>query len=567
MTDLMNGEPWFVATKYDPWVPKSLMPTYEALQTAPVPEHRLQDVPRRVRSWDVSRPVNYGYSEDYLSHAPVKLAGGGDLSLRRGTDEGRPLVLDPPKPPPVIPGLVGMLVEQAWQSAPFQVAEVAVASALSTMAVLCSRSYLHGTLGLSLYLLVLAQTSTGKSFGYAANDKLQSALANEFRNVELKKDVAETIDHMIIGEVGSAQGLAQQMPISPSTLFHADEYVDTIKEAARPNPPSNIAQIFAEIKRIVENANADRVYRGRKYSKRSSTIPDEVDVFMASLSILATGTPEGFRNALSDNLLTSGFMPRFTILEYEGGLTRRNEDVRRKIDPQLLDNLVLLYTRISETGPNREGNTKYGVKATLVDVQPHDHRADKKLEWFDNKCYRRIEDATENGLPVAGMWARAKEHVRQIASLIAIGCCDPRSSKEPAIELEHVEVAINIVSPSLERLSSKYERGDVGLEDSAREAAVREQIVKILSGGFEKISKISGAKEEIIDLGWIQLPILKQRCKNLAAFKDHKMGFANAFNNTIRNMAEMNEFKQVNYEKIENIKKITIKCLTDIVTR
>lgn len=527
--DMPTGAIWFDASKIEPWnvkfdVEAAYGPYETQAYTAGPIEYE-------------QAPFVFSPSIPAYVQAPQPLRVNGVHH-----DPGRPVDFDPPIPPMEIPGLVGKLVKQAWESAPHQVAEVAIASALSAMSVLSARAYRHGSLGLSLYLLVLAKTSTGKSFGYKANDAWQTAALNHYRKIPPPNHIRvkpriEAMEEMIIGEIGSAPGLADHMPRSPTTLFHADEYVDTIKEMARPNCNQNLAQIRSELLRLMEMSGPGRVYRGRKYSKRNTTATDSVNVFMASLTILATGTPEAFYSDMTDALLTSGFLPRFTIMEYEGGLTQRNNNVRRNLDPEMMTEILSLYDKTHEIGIHLTGDDGF-----VIDVQAKDEPAAAALEWFDNVCYREIEAANKDGSPTAGLWSRAKEHVRQIASLIAIGV----NRHVPKIEAEHVHMAIKIVRPTLDKIAAKVTKGETGIGDHRLEAEVKKAILRQLEGKW-----LPGTKPELIEQGFVQLYPIKSFCTKLAVFKTHRIGANSAFEAIITSMSKYGTIKLVDVNGIK----------------
>lgn len=472
-------------------------------------------------------------------------------------DPGRPLDEFPEPVPPIrIPGMVGELVDQCWHSAPFQVAEVAIASALSTMSLLTARTYRHGSIGLSLYLMLLAKTSVGKSFMYSANDKWFNQLLHHYRNMPgaMKRagdDRAKLLSGMIIGEVGSAQGLQAHIGENPALLIHADEYVEHIRMMAQPNPPPHLAQIRAELLKLMEMAGPGRIYRGRKYSKRSNT-PESVDVLSASLSILASGTPEQFYDELTPTLLTSGFLPRFTILEYEGGISKRNMHIRDSIDPKLFNNISYMF----DVAYNKSLNIT-GDKNDFIDVQPVNQTAAEYLTWFDNICTREAQNANDVGSNMAGMWSRAKEHMRQIACLIAIG----RNPHVPTIDVGDIEIAIKIIRPSIDKIGRVVIEGEIGNGDDRLEAEIKKFIRK-MADGWHGMKGYPGINKDLIQQGYFQSAAVRNYCMHLASFKQHRLGSSVAFENTMNSLIKYGVVKpvDVNMTSAHGAKRV-VKCI------
>lgn len=536
VTLIPNSEIWFDAASYEPWRPKLTIQNAGEIDEA------------------VWHPLNGNTNHSDAIAAIVKSEINASFSKQieyNISDPGRPLDFADPVPPMQIPGLVGELVAHTWNAAVHQVAEAAIASALSTMSLFCSRSYRHGSMGLSLYLLLLAQTSTGKSFAYSANDTRFNAMINRYLSFAPPKHGAgklraDTLKAMVMGEMGSAQGLAQQMPVSPSTLAQLDEYVDHIRLMASPNPPAHLSQIRAELLKLMEMSGPGRIYRARKYSKRSTngTNDDSVDVISASLSILATGTTEQFYDELSATLLTTGFLPRFTILEYSGGLTKRNSNIQNTVSDTLLNNLCFLFDRYVNLN-----DTLVGAAGEFIDVQAADKEAADYLEWFDNVCYREVQTANENRTYMAGMWSRAKENVRKIACLIAIGC----NPVAPRITSECVGIAINIVRPSIDKIQAKIVGGEIGTNDDRLEAEVKRVIKKMMLRGFPAFKGYAAAKEEFFLAGIYPQSIIRNCCMHLAPFKTHKLGSSRAFDNTMRDM--------INYGIVKAVDANGMKCV------
>lgn len=535
----MTSQPWFNA---EVWEPYKFKPT-------PVP-FILPDEIKNAFNGPLGRPIEPQPATYQPAYVPAAHEG-----IAAAEDEGAPLNLAPPVPPPAIPGLVGELVAHAWQSASAQIAEVAVASALSAMSLLCSRTYRHGTLGLNLYLLVLAQTSTGKSFGFRANDNWMNALQQRFEGIkpphsEEAKKRLEVLRKMIMGEIGSAQGLSHHMAESPSTLAHLDEYVQMIQLMNRVNCPAHISQLRAEILRLMEMSGPGRIYRGRKYSKRSGQ-PEEIDVLMASFSILATGTPEDFYDDISANLLTNGFLPRFTILEYEGSITQPNLSPITQPPAELIDKLMFIFNQNYLTAQTLTGNIK-----EIIDCVPNES-GKQRLQWFDNVCMRRTIEANEKGWPSAGLWARAKDHVRQVASLIAIGV----NPTMPTIDGSHVDIAISIVRKNVDKLSDKVSNFEIGIGDDRRIGEIRKIMAKMYALGWNKYRNMPGVRRDHIDNGLITISAVRNYCVRLAPFKNHPLGSNRAFDDALNAMVKYGEVQQVT---VPNEKAFVVKLNLDV---
>lgn len=470
------------------------------------------------------------------SQPPLELASTASLTFTRAKRQ-----LDAVAPPMAIPGLVGELVDYCWHSANYQVAEPAIASALATMSLLASRAYRHGTLGFNLYILTLAQTSTGKSFGYSANDRWLNAIYNRFMEVRGPNSVeakrrAEHIKKMIITNPGSAQGLKQHISENPSVLWHADEYVEQIKLMSHHNPPANVAQIRAELLQLFEMSAPGRNYRGAAYSKRGSRqVEVEKDVLSASLSILATGTPEAFYDDLAPNLLTSGFMPRFILMEYTGNIPRRNSKPVIEPSVALVDKLSILFNYQYEKSQQLTGNIE-----EPVNVQPANAEVEHWLDTFEEFCILEAHAANESGMPTAGLWSRCPAHVRKIASLIAIGC----NYQCPQITKEHVEIAVNIVRPGVERLCAKFKNGEVGIDDDRRVNDLRTLLGKMFLNP-DKYKGYPGVKAHLIESGLFQRYTMSNICSKMASFKGHKMGSTKAFEETFNLMLRNGEIETV----------------------
>lgn len=515
---------WFNPADYEPWQPKlrlDHMPSVTIDWSVPT-----QDAPKPIQAAPSALPL--------LPYQPATPAPSPVAKTARHAE---------PVPPMQIPGLVGDLVAHTWNYSVHQVAEAAIASALSTMSLLCGRSYRHGTLGLSLYIMLLARTSTGKDFAYKANTLRFNKMHEYYKHMTpLSKDYkfgelfSEQLEKMVRGEIGSSQGLEQSFSESPNMLFHLDEYVENLRLMSQANPPPHTAQIKNALLRLFNHSGPGSSFKAPVYSKRNSAAPVLKDILSASLSILAAGTPEQFYNELSPQLLTSGFIPRFLILDYPGEITRKNPNPIYDCSPELIQTMVNYQFNAYNIDKNITGKVE-----DFIDVQG-DSDATAYLEELDVWCIDQANIAGRTGTNMDGMWSRAKEYIRKVSSLIAVGV----NPHMPTITIEHIEIAKKIVFPAVLKINHKITTGQIGFGDDRCESEIKRMIEDMLLKGFYGLRYMSGIKKELIDANMIQLSLLKNKCLLLAAFKSNqRMGARKAFDEAIKSLCDSRIIKRV----------------------
>jgi hypothetical protein len=508
------SKPWFVAADWEPWVWK---PHIEPIKLEPAPKHYLN-----------------GHSHAAAQSA-IQLAPEG-----YGADAA-------PIPPMVIPGLVGELVDLCWRSSAYQIAEVSIASALSSMSLLCARSYHFNGRGLNLYLLVLAKTSMGKSFANQSNENWHEKLLKHFEDIkpsaaghfEYGQRCVKVLKGMLRGNIGSASGLAHHLAENPSTLHYLDEFVNKIKEMGDPRCSPHLTEIRDELLNLVEKAGPSKTYRSRIYSKRVANAVNIPDVKSAALSILATGTPKAFYEAIDDVLLENGFIPRFTILDYEGSLSWPNQKIDRTIPDHTFEQLKWLLMNMV----NIDIKLAAGEAEPFIPVEITPEGKDR-LHQFEVYSWNVQRSASLSDQPHIGLWSRATMHVSQIASLIAIGC----NVALPTITADHVDIAIAIVKPNLDKLTFKVVGHQIGTGDDRLVTELRLHIARVFVGGYAKFKSYTNANQKVLDSGAIQVNVLKMHCVARLPFKNHKMGASRAFDTTLESLRNDGDIEFIKIE-------------------
>jgi hypothetical protein len=448
---------------------------------------------------------------------------------------------------PQIPGLVGRLMAHCWHQSTYPIKEVALASALSTMSLFCSRTHRFGTRGLTLYLLLIAKTSVGKGFAYKAQNSIRNALIKRFSDPTggpQYKARLEFIENMIKAKIASGSGLAQQLLKAPSTLAQLDEFVVTMKRMSAFGANTNDISIKEELLSLTDAASPGAVYREKMYSERNSN-RKPITVQSACLTILATGTPKDFYGDLSNENLEGGFIPRFTLLDYDGTLPTKNENEINDIDRSLMDEITSYFNRMFETS-----NVLTGDINQYIDIKP-DAEASAVLSKWERFCEQQVRLAHKGDLPTAGIWSRAQMHVAQIAGLISVGV-NPHA---PIMTAEHVNIALAIVSPGIEKITGKVVSGEIGGDDVRGAAEIRAFCRRVKSEGIDWFAAYAPRiNRDVFSQGYIQASILKWYVSKRAPFRSHRLGSIKAFDDALASMVRDGEFERVEIKQPDNRK-------------
>jgi len=453
---------------------------------------------------------------------------------------------------PPIPGLVGDLMRFTYSAAVYPVAEVAIAAALSMASTLFSRTHRFGSNGLALWLLVLAKTSTGKSFGFDAQNNIRNELLRIFDNPQggpQYKQRTEFLTNLFMQEFGSAPGLAQHMLENPSTLFQADEFVKDIKRMSSPYANGNDQSLYKGLLKLTDAAKPGNTYIETAYSKRGQQGQQRElrKVHSACLTVFATGTPAEFYDNLTAGVLNEGLIPRFLILDYTGYMPEENTQ------PATVSRELLQKVEACINIMLRKRDFMTGQKTDFINVEIEPN-ADYLLREWKFVCRENILAAQKADTPAAGIWSRGTGRAAQIAALIACGV----NPNAPVVTPEHVALARQIVEHSLTHLTGKIVRGETDVGDTRLEAEVRSFIDRLLreGGGFVGPRTFNPA---ILSQGFVQLQPMKTYLTRLASFKRAKMGENRAFDDTIMGLVnvgamERKDFKTDNGRTIKAVK-------------
>lgn len=405
----------------------------------------------------------------------------------------RPLHLEMPPP-----GLMGQIADFIYKQAPRQVPEIALVAAIGMMAGICGRSYNVSGTGLNQYLMLLGNTGVGKEGMASGMDKLIRELSMQIPRID---------EFFGAGGIASGQALRKQLSETNCFVSVVGEVDSMIKQLSQNN--ANGAQL--ELKRVLldlyNKSGAGRMLRGTIYSDTEKNVGN---VERPSFSMLGEATPQLLFKSLDEELITSGFLPRWTIIEYTGGRPNLNKNAANvKPSKELIDNLATL----AEHSIRMNGNN------VVIDIEASPDAQDL-LDRFNELVDDRMRSDKEN-VVVNQLWNRAHIKALKLSALIAVGL----NPYEPRIDVISANYAIELVKHDINNILKRFSDGTIGIQND--EVPQRMDMLRVihqfLTTSFDKLAGY-GVVRKHYDHKAIPYAYLNRRLASMASFRKDRNG-------------------------------------------
>lgn len=454
-----------------------------------------------------------------------------------------PVTLQPAKSiytPPA--GLIGAIAQFMYAQAPRPVPEIALAGALGLVAGIVGRSYNISGTGLNQYVLLLAPTGTGKEAIASGIDKLMAAVV---------RSVPAAMEFIGPAEISSQQALSKYMSKTAASFVSVvGEFGMQLKLMASPHAPPHLLGLMRMILDLYNKSGHGKMLRPTIYSDREkNTNTIEAPAF----TWLGESTPEKFYEALDETMITSGLLPRFTTIEYNGD--------RPALNPThiLAQPSFEVIEKLSELCAHSL-NLNSQNKAMNVEMTPD---AKKLFDQFDKHCDEQIN--TSEREVRRHLWNRAHIKAMKLAALVAVGC----NPYDPVIDVEAASWALNLIVADVRTLLAKFDAGEIGVDNDETKQlttvikCVRDYITFAWSD-VEKYVPGQGHlhQERIIPYAYIQ-----RRLAAAAIFRKDKRGSSDALKRTLKTLVERGDLQEMSRATLSKTYNTTAVCYMIAVPR
>jgi len=411
------------------------------------------------------------------------------------------------------PGLTGDIARYIYESSMRPVKEIALITALGIMAGVSGRAYNTYTgAGLNLYLLLLAKTGTGKEEMTRAPHRLFNALPDTF--VAAKEFLGA-------GDFASGQALVKYLDTKPCFLSIFSEFAPTFHKITAVNASSHDAMFRKVLLQLLSKSGKDGVLMETAYADATKNTKT---IMSPSLTLLCEAAPRELFDKMNASHIASGFLPRFSIIEYSGGRPKSNRNAN--VPPS--EYLVGRFAELAD----KSLLIQHDQNVCVVQCT---QEAKDKLEAYDHKVDAYWNNPT---IPEATLelWNRAHLKVLKISSLLAVGV----NCQTPVITLDQVQWAIKFVNKDVNYMINKFATGGIGTGATAQEKAVKSCITKFM--GLTPLQKTRKAKaRKAVTAGLIPYLYIKQEVGSKSLFENDKMGSVFALDKVLKEMVKSAE--------------------------
>lgn len=423
------------------------------------------------------------------------------------------------KEPGIYPqGMMGDIARFIYAAAPRPVKEMALMGAIALMAGVAGRTYTISNTGLNQYLLMLASTGTGKEGMASGIDRLLSAIksncpaASEFRGPS---------------SIASGQALTKYIASSPCFVSIVGEFGLTMQRLSSPRRSQAEITLKQTLLDLWAKSGPNQTLQSSIYADKEKSTKA---IDSPSLTLLGESTPTTLYEALDEDLISDGLLPRFLIIEYTGGRPPRSESHDQVVpSDELVASLQTLCTNALEMAQQQQRVTvgmSLEAKQFCDDI---DRKIDKQMNEADNEIVKEL-------------WNRVHLKLLRLSALVAVG----RDMYHPVVQLEDAEWAYNLMADNVKKLADRFEQGRIGAQ--VNEANQMEElfnaIKKYLTWPVNKLYSYVATPElhaaKIVSYGTVHKMLAKR-----AAFRKDRIGATNAIKRAINVMVESGDLQEV----------------------
>lgn len=406
-------------------------------------------------------------------------------------------------------GLVGDIAQYIYDSSPRPVMEISLAAAFGLMAGICGGAFNVSNTGLNMYIVVLAQTGTGK-------EALQSGISRLMENVRAVTPSA--INYIGASEFASPQALITHMQKKSknfvSVIGECGMWLKTLSDPRAHERHSGLRRLLLD---LYGKSGQRSVFHPTAYADSAKNTEA---VRQPAVTLLGESTQTKFFECIDETLIAEGFVPRWLIIEYDGGRVPANRNHAQVYpSPTLMGNVSALCNVASQL-----------IESLQTVHIPYSARVAELEHEFDLYCDEQINQTNEEAL--RNLWSRVHLKVLKVAGLVAVG----RNIGSPIIDEYCFMYAKNLVLKDTFRMCKRYNSGQLAARVEASNSEQGQLVFEAVRRYFQmdgKTRRTYGITDLMFQNMAVPYVYFQRRLGSKAAFKKDRRGSAVAIQKAI----------------------------------
>lgn len=428
-------------------------------------------------------------------------------------------------------GMIASLIEYYLAASPRPVYEMSLTAALGLVSGIVGRQYNVSRTGLNQYFILVAETGKGK----------EAVASNISRTINyISERLPAARDIMGPAEIASGQALVRHLSGRkvPCFVTMAGEFGYKLKQITDPRANSSDQTLLKVLLDLYNKSGAGDSIHPSIYADKSNNTEQ---VNSPAFTLVGEGVPSKFYEALDEDSVAAGLLPRLTIIEYNGPRVRSNYN---HVSVQMPVNLATALEQLIvyvQNAANR--HIVYSVGET--------DDATEMLRAIDRYSDDQIN--ADSGEALKQIWNRTHLKVYKLAALLAVS----NNFERPIIDASMVEWSASLILTDTHRLIGKFDRGEMGQQDVTDNSKQIERMVTVLAkyvtNDFHAIPTYGTIKSQlhaarIIPYGYIQRAV----CNN-ASFKKARNGSSLAIKQTIEELIKQGYLQRATPKQLSEL--------------
>lgn len=419
------------------------------------------------------------------------------------------------------PGLVGEIAQFIYAAAPRPVAEIALAGAIGLMAGIVGRAYNISGTGLNQMVLLIATTGTGKEAIANGINRLMGAVV---------KTVPAAVDFIGPGKISSEQALIKYMSKTANSFVSTvGEFGIQLKLMASPYASPHLQGLMSMMLDIYHKSGEGQVVRPSIYSDREKNTNS---ILAPAFSLIGESTPEKFYEALDESMISSGLLPRFTMIEYYGQRPDLNEGHAHVQAPfELVEKVATVAANALQLNSQN--------KAMPVQM---DNESTDLMKQFNAHCDLNIRSSE---LEVRKhLWNRAHIKALKLAAVVAVGI----NPYNPIVTLDVAQWAVNIVVADVRNMLTRFDAGEIGIDnDETKQISKVMDVVKdYVTRPWDDVAKYSSSPQAMHSDNLVPYSYISRRLSAVSVFRKDRMGAAKAIEKAVKTIMDRGDMQECN---------------------